>query len=221
MTSRILPLLALSPALASAANITLGFEELTGYNPLVEVPNAFVGQPYPDYINLTVNQPYYVYDFGGYAVEGTQFISGGFGTSYDVSALSGVSLLGVSLHGFEGNDDVNFQPLPSGTVMATISLYTSGNLLVSTINVVSNVAAGVPTTYVFSDYTLLSIDRFVIAESVTPDSGGFAVDAIVVNGSAVPEPSTYGLMIGGLALAAVAARRRRTAKAKADAEATN
>jgi hypothetical protein len=126
MPIRIIPFLAAAPIAASAANITLGLEEFTGYSPGGIWPAvAFVGQPYADYLTLTVNQNYYVYTFGNFAPEGVNFISGRSGASYDFTAVSGVSLLGVSLNGFEG-DQQGIGPWPAGTVMATISLYSGG-----------------------------------------------------------------------------------------------
>lgn len=55
---------------------------------------------------------------------------------------------------------------------------------------------------------------FLAADGVTPiDASRFSVSIensnLVLNYSAIPEPSTYGLMVGGLALALAAFRRRR------------
>ena len=199
-------LLAFFPAVASASTI-VGFEDVTSYNPMTETPVAVASQPYPQYFNLTVNRPYFVYRMAQYASEGTNFISGGPGSSYDFMAVQGISLLGVSVNGVDGAG-------ATGTVVATIALYggLSGDNLLTSVNIAKPASGTETLTYIFSSYTSDQITRFVMTDTLAPDDGGYAVDRIVLQASAVPEASTYGLMAGGLALVSVALRRRRAAR---------
>ncbi len=208
-------------AAAAQANTILGFEELVGSDFADGPPAEYTGQPYPSYFTLTTNHPFWVLISAQYATEGSQFIAGGPETIYDFKAVSGVSLLGVSINGIEGRYDTGSlgqtAAWANGTIVATISLFggAAGTTLLSSIDVGIPANNSTATSYLFSNYTATEVTRFVIADTLTGDTGGFAVDRIVVNGGgAVPEPSTYGLALGGLALAVVAMRRRASKSSK-------
>ena len=107
------------------------------------------------------------------------------------------SLSSISLADFvslPGSYDVTFvgHQVGGGTVTQTFSL------------------DGSPT---FSDYTFTGFDNLVSASWKEGALHTFQVDNIAASVSAVPEPATYGMLLGGLGLLGFMARRRAAKKA--------
>lgn len=116
-------------------------------------------------------------------------------------SLSGVSNVLADIYSFSGN-------AKNGLDITGFSLFNAAGTLVSAGNQLST---GKTDQWVL-DLGTLAADNYYLQVSGTVNSqsaGSYTTNLAV---SAVPEPATYGMLLGGLGLLGVAARRRKSLK---------
>ncbi len=146
-----------------------------------------------------------VYDAAPYAVGGTKFLCATKSTSPTAPADGNIDFETATNFTFDGFS-VNGIESANGTIVAAVYLFAAGGSSLGSFNILAPGAGTTPVTFVFTDYTATSVAKFQITNNTDP--GGFAIDRIVVSGTAVvPEPSELALL--GLGALGLVVRRRR------------
>lgn len=140
-----------------------------------------------------------------YSIPSTNFTSGGGGNlsgSFvwdQISTLSSVSLTTTAAAGSSGGTPFQNTTYTSGTVSGSVIT------LVSAVGTLSINFNGVPTPK-----TLLTASELQPGKN-KGDPRGLTFGAVTITLVPVPEPSTYAILAGGLALATIAAATRKKA----------
>lgn len=163
--------------------------------------------------NITATRGTSIYARPGQAVIGTDAIpSLGYYVTHDVSATglyfknyTKDIILGVDQFAFGsgGNPANKFSLIEVTTLSGTVTgLNPNGWLPYSVGDSWGFVGDATGSVTLNQDFSVFQVGRWE-----DPVNGGLTT--VIIAGAAVPEPSTYGLILGGLALAGAAIRRRR------------
>lgn len=185
------------PATSFAATTTIDFDGTSApccFVSTTPLSNAYAG------LGVT---------FSGFGGTGGSILnqSGNFG--FDAHSGTDFLAFNTGVNGISGVEDITFSTLQSAVSIwaansngGSISLtaFDAGGATVATSTINSS-----------SVWQQLSVSGLGIASvRVTPQIGVYAVDDLSFTG-AVPEPETYAMVFGGLAVLGVAARRRKAA----------
>jgi hypothetical protein len=139
------------------------------------------------------------------------------GSCVDLDGSSGPGALVSGLFSHNAGDVFTFQfviggnqRMVSGSDDVFLSLYNGAtNALIETGSI--SIASGAPFTTFNDSWTFASAGTFYFKLGTTSgDNQGPLVDSILVNNtSAVPEPATWAMMIGGFGLVGASMRRRK------------
>ena len=182
-----------SLTLALATTLTLGAAQAQSLNLTPESSTVLEGTPF----SLSVTGK----DFA------TALVGGGFGLSFDPSVLTLNSVVIPAAWEFapQGGLIDSASGTLSDAAFTTFAAPKAGDFLAATLNFT---AKGPGTTTV----QLAPSSTFVFTDvDVNPVNPRFGSALVTV--SAVPEPSTYALVLAGMGVAAVARRRRTTPQA--------
>jgi hypothetical protein len=110
-----------------------------------------------------------------------------------------------------GDDVISFNGLAAGVYDISITLSSQGvtwNQAATTLNGVTGVFSGSKLQFADFEYTGSAPFALTLVGTKTVGAKAFGYSADVSVAAAVPEPETYGMLLGGLAVLGFAARRK-------------
>jgi hypothetical protein len=143
----------------------------------------------------------------GSAFFGDTFAAGNAGATFDDHFT--FSVTGTSGWNFDGIVASISRSADTGLDITGLSLYTSGNTLVSA---GSQMSSGIFDIWTLSSSNLSAGDYYLAVSGNLVSDNAASFGGAVSLAAPVPEPETYGMMLAGLGVLGYMARRRKAAK---------